>query len=549
VITTIIRPNALYTLLSNDELDYKSTLKTGERSVMFGFCIGGDSNPNYTVSFDTGGGSDVSDQILSGGSKISTPDTPTKDYDVLEGWYTDPNYNVKWDFNEDVISGDMVLYAKYQTYLETLSWKEIAVIADTGNADDYFDIGDTKIASTSNGVYIFRIVGFNQDDLVTGKKAGITFSTVNVITANRSKYFSEVSSVNWEDSDARGYLQGYIYDSLPDELQSVIIPAYKKSANIDGSLNITEDNIFAFSESEIFGTNEQSYSGEGNRYRYWVENPNVQDRAGYSLSSTFENYSTGYSTYGLRSQSNVNDNYIASVRSSNDVGITRSGKATLLNWMFGFCIGDLSSYASISYSKDGGSTLYKTELVKKGSLISIEDPGKPGYTFSGWYTDAGYANYWNTASDTVSGDITLYAKWEEQAGVPASGFALEEYSWDMIKRVADVGLASSYWSVGDEKAVTIDGVVYTLQIYDFNHDELTSGSGNAGITFGLKEVMPKRVMNATAINTGGWAESDMRAYLNGVTTDNQASDYSSSSLYSSLPDDLQSVISEVNKYI
>jgi uncharacterized repeat protein (TIGR02543 family) len=38
-------------------------------------------------------------------------------------------------------------------------------------------------------------------------------------------------------------------------------------------------------------------------------------------------------------------------------------------------------------------------------------PTRTGYTFGGWYKEAACANDWNFASDVVTGNVTLYAKW------------------------------------------------------------------------------------------------------------------------------------------
>jgi len=38
-------------------------------------------------------------------------------------------------------------------------------------------------------------------------------------------------------------------------------------------------------------------------------------------------------------------------------------------------------------------------------------PTKTGYTFGGWYKESGCTNAWDFGSDTVTADVTLYAKW------------------------------------------------------------------------------------------------------------------------------------------
>lgn len=66
----------------------------------------------------------------------------------------------------------------------------------------------------------------------------------------------------------------------------------------------------------------------------------------------------------------------------------------------------------------------ETINVKAGGIVGDIYPGyNIGYTFKGWFTDTSYTYQWNTAKDTVIGDITLYAKWEKNEintnGLPA----------------------------------------------------------------------------------------------------------------------------------
>jgi len=54
-----------------------------------------------------------------------------------------------------------------------------------------------------------------------------------------------------------------------------------------------------------------------------------------------------------------------------------------------------------------------------GSLAKPSDPTKDNYTFDGWFTDEACMTAWNFDSSTVSGDLTLYAKWTEAQQPPA----------------------------------------------------------------------------------------------------------------------------------
>ena len=74
-----------------------------------------------------------------------------------------------------------------------------------------------------------------------------------------------------------------------------------------------------------------------------------------------------------------------------------------------------------------------------------------------------------------------------------------------------------------------------MQIVGFNHDDLSDGSGKAGITFGMKNLYYSDYpMNSSATNAGGWKSCEMRT--NTMQT-----------LFENLPDELQAVIKKVKK--
>jgi hypothetical protein len=100
------------------------------------------------------------------------------------------------------------------------------------------------------------------------------------------------------------------------------------------------------------------------------------------------------------------------------------------------------------------------------------------------------------------------------SSLPEAGQPLQSYSWADIAAISEAGEAANYFSVGDEKTVEIRAKTYTLQVMGFNHDDLADGSGKAGMTFGLKEIMTSHNMNSTATNVGGWEGSEMYTYLN-----------------------------------
>ncbi|MBU5433018.1 S-layer homology domain-containing protein [Intestinimonas sp. MSJ-38] len=52
------------------------------------------------------------------------------------------------------------------------------------------------------------------------------------------------------------------------------------------------------------------------------------------------------------------------------------------------------------------------QILKAGDEVTAPDtPVREGYLFTGWYSDADFKIAWNFGTDTVTEDMTLYAKW------------------------------------------------------------------------------------------------------------------------------------------
>lgn len=74
---------------------------------------------------------------------------------------------------------------------------------------------------------------------------------------------------------------------------------------------------------------------------------------------------------------------------------------------------ELTASHTVYYDENGGSAV-ASQTVTEGSKLSVpSQPTKNNYVFSGWYKESTYATAWDFATDTVTSDITLYAKWTE----------------------------------------------------------------------------------------------------------------------------------------
>lgn len=148
---------------------------------------------------------------------------------------------------------------------------------------------------------------------------------------------------------------------------------------------------------------------------------------------------------------------------------------------------------------------------------------------------------------------------------------LNNNSWKVISQVSTAGEASNWWSVGDRKAIVLNGTVgnlslsnYTVYafIIGFDHNASLEGSGRIHFQLGKTELSGGKdialcdsansksisepgyfSMNSSNTNSGGWAASQMRTNICGTSL----SSYSGT-IIAVIPAELRDVLKSVTKY-
>lgn len=215
--------------------------------------------------------------------------------------------------------------------------------------------------------------------------------------------------------------------------------------------------------------------------------------------------------------------------------LTPTGLVPLVGDCVVFPNGDLRKITAVSgtnvtcgnvaanFKGDKGDTGTTSSIVKTAAEWESQNP----------VLGAGVFGFDSTNKIIKAGDGTT--AWKTLPTLLSTDFSFEKASWSDIAALSESGSADKYFSVGDEKTISLTtGEQVTLVILGFDHDDLTGG-GKAGMTIGMKNLLATTYrMNATSTNEGGWDESEMR-------TSTMAT------LLSQLPSDLQGVIKQVNK--
>jgi uncharacterized repeat protein (TIGR02543 family) len=88
------------------------------------------------------------------------------------------------------------------------------------------------------------------------------------------------------------------------------------------------------------------------------------------------------------------------------------GNSRIYSSMVLYAKWEASNY-NITYNLDGGTNnVSNPSSYTYGVGLTLSDPAKVGYTFGGWFSDAGLTKKVTSIGTDQTGDMTLYAKWE-----------------------------------------------------------------------------------------------------------------------------------------
>lgn len=218
---------------------------------------------------------------------------------------------------------------------------------------------------------------------------------------------------------------------------------------------------------------------------------------------------------------------------------------------------NVDSGASVTLKK-GGTTI-ATKTSNGTAVFTVTETG--AYTVTATKNGQTTSGSVNVVSGTTSYSLTL----------SFVSSTLNNNEWSVIKSVSDAGQGANYWSIGDRKAVTLNGTVGKLSlsnvttyafIIGFNHNASVEGTNR--IHFQLAKTALSGgtdvclcdssynsavsttgyfSMNSSRTNSGGWASSQMRTNICGTSL----SSYSGT-MIAVIPAALRAVLKSVTKY-
>jgi len=305
-----------------------------------------------TVSFNSNGGSSVPSQNLIKNRKVNKPGDPVKTDFVFAAWYIDNgSFVYEWDFDA-APTGSMTLHAK---------WKSVSQVASIEIKSQPEKLTFVHTDSLDlNGLVVTLV--YDDDTEVDAaldefESKGITTVPAHGDVLSRSTHNGQPVTVSYGD-----------------------VTAWTENLTV-------EPKVIDFNVDPIQA---QLYTGN-------PITPAVTVKDGETPLAPESDYTVVYSDNTNAGIAIVTITGIGSYEGS-------TGSAT-------FTISD--KIFTVAFNADGGTPAPPQQDI--GSGFTVAEPAamaKTGYTFIGWFKDEGFVTPWDFANDTVSDDITLYAKWD-----------------------------------------------------------------------------------------------------------------------------------------
>gem|GEM_PF-1107914 len=359
----------------------------------------------YTITFNSNGGSEVGAVKQDYGTTIAKPADPTNTGYTFAGWFKDDGTFLQdWNFETDTIPVDgTILYANWNldTYTITLhdgdststvnydvtmdsvsldkpskegyafkgwfekdSQAEFSYIKGTtvGNIDLYadFTINQYTITFNSNGGSAVDAV--TQDYGTTIAKPADPTKTGYTFAGWFKDNNTFLQEWNFE-TDTIPVNGTTLYDKWTPIVYSVIFDANSGTGNMSNQ-------TFTYDETKNLTAN--TFTKEGYKFLGWSE---TKDKS--------VKYADQASVINLASE--------------NEAEVTL------------YAVWQINQY-TITFESNGGSAVTSITQNYGTAVNDPEYPTREGYTFAGWFTDAEFANAY-TFGKMPAENITLYAKW------------------------------------------------------------------------------------------------------------------------------------------
>lgn len=362
---------------------------------------------------------------------------PTKDYYEFQGWYVDSEYKNKIEIIEKGTTGDLTLYALWSPISYIITYNLNGGALEKNNQTSYtIESNDVIINNPIKKGYTF--VGWSGTDLVGNENTNVIISKgssgdreyIANYKANKYKVTFD-STLGKCDIKEKEVTYDSTYGELPTPTTDEnlifngwylnydkVLDKYSIKVDPETLVKIEEDSILYASWSSMFKYDIKYHNTKD------VSNPNPKGYNGGITLSLIDLEKEHYDFFGwYSSYDETLDKWgtkVASISSKSKGDVNLYARWQLHPYTITY-----ENIDNVDNSLNPSTYTYEDEVVLKDALGSYNN-------FLGWYTDPSLANEYkiDTISVHSSGDITLYAKWNDELKYQTNNPVIDTYILD-----------------------------------------------------------------------------------------------------------------------
>ncbi len=377
------------------------------------------NNAVPTLEYDITSGSLVSGDALSGALGVNADGTALGEYDITQGTLTAGN-----NYNITFVKGTLTVVDKTPQNIT------VGVIGSKTYGDSSFAISVTADTTANLTDYTYQssntdVAEIAADGTITIKAAGTTNITVNEPGNDEYASFTNTQElvVNKKNVTVTSVNLGAktaVLEGVLAEDASVALDFDKLNLTITGAIDETTSNV-TVTTFELKGEKSENYAVSTTSLDTTIATDNTVVITITATNGTAIGAGTYLKDSNVTVSATANSGYrfngwcvgdtIVSTNATYTF-VADSDKALEAKFSRISTGGSGTSYYTVKFDTNGGSTIKNLSVRKNGVVSEPEAPKKDGYTFEGWYTDKELTTAYDfTAKVTKS--MTLYAKWTE----------------------------------------------------------------------------------------------------------------------------------------
>ena len=177
------------------------------------------------------------------------------------------------------------------------------------------------------------------------------------------------------------------------------------------------------------------------------------------------------------------------------------------------------NFYTVGFDSQGGTTV-NNQIVDYGDTATTPAvPARDGYTFAGWFKESACINTWVFASETVTSDVTLYAKWTGNSRVDTPVFSPPGGSYTAAQNITittTTPAATIHYTTDNTIPTSSHGMVYTDSVSIQTTTTLKaiaykSGRTDSAVTIATYTISPVSAatpVSGTISSNTTWAVAD-----------------------------------------